>query len=81
MKRFVGIVVFVFVVALSSQAFAADVYVTKNGKKFHAEGCSLIKSKQTVKIDEAQAVKEGLLPCGKCHKSKMIKVAQGEQQK
>jgi len=66
MKRLIAMAVFVAVVTMSSLAFAADVYVTKNGKKFHTASCALIKNKETVKMDDSQAAKEGYKPCGKC---------------
>jgi hypothetical protein len=41
------------------------VYVTKSGKKYHAEGCkSLGRSKIPMKLEDAQ--KRGLTPCGSC---------------
>ena len=55
--------------AMTSVSFAADVYATKNGKKFHKEDCRLIKNKGAVKIDEAQAKAKGLEACKVCFKA------------
>lgn len=53
-------------VSMATCAFAQDVYVTKSGKKFHKETCALIKNKQTVKLQQEEAVQKGLSPCKKC---------------
>lgn len=42
------------------------VYATKNGKKYHQSGCSLIKNKQTAGMSVAEAESKGLTACGKC---------------
>ncbi|MFH1622446.1 MAG: hypothetical protein ABIA97_04920 [Candidatus Omnitrophota bacterium] len=44
------------------------VYVTKNGKKYHKETCPFIKNRETVNMDEKEAIAKGLKPCGKCFK-------------
>lgn len=80
-KKAVGIIVLAAFVAMATTAFAADVYVTKNGKKFHTEICPLIQNKQVTKMDDAQAMKEGRTPCSKCFKDKVAKVNQVEKKK
>ncbi len=50
----------------TTAAFADDVYVTANGKKYHKEDCRLIKTKHPVKIEKSEAVKKGLEPCKSC---------------
>ena len=66
-------------------ASAEDVYVTKNGKKYHAELCRLIQNKSPHKVSMDEALKKGLTPCKLCSKdaavehqaSKSIKGKQG----
>ncbi len=52
----------------STLAFAADVYVTKNGKKYHKAECQLIKNKNPQAIAKEDATKKGLTPCQRCFK-------------
>ncbi len=54
--------------ALTTQAYADQVFATKNGTKYHKESCPLIKNKGAEKIDKAQAMAKGLEPCKKCFK-------------
>ena len=49
-------------------AFAADVYVTPKGKKYHKADCRMLKNKEAVKMDEDEAIAQGLKPCGICLK-------------
>ncbi|MCF4151793.1 endonuclease/exonuclease/phosphatase family protein [Dethiosulfovibrio sp. F2B] len=45
------------------------VYITKTGKKYHADGCSYLKkSKIPITLKEAKA--KGYTPCSKCHPPK-----------
>ena len=43
---------------------ARTVYITRTGKKYHREGCSYLKSKAEVTVDEAKG--RGLEPCSRC---------------
>ncbi len=61
------------VLVVSSVAFAADVVVTKRGKKFHLATCTLIQGKTTSVMDEQQAIAKGLKPCPRCFKTKDMK--------
>ena len=56
------------VIMVSSAAMAADVVVTKRGKKYHQPTCALILKKETSTMDEKQAQAKGLTPCAKCFK-------------
>ena len=70
MKRF--IVFTALTVLLSSNAaFADQVFVTKNGKRYHQQTCPLIKNKGAQAIDLKTALEEGLQPCSKCFKDKL----------
>lgn len=40
------------------------VYRTATGKKFHRDGCSYLKSKFEITVEEAQ--RRGLTPCSRC---------------
>ncbi len=50
----------------TTYVFAADVFATKQGKKYHKEICRFIKNRETTKLDEQEAVTKGLVKCGKC---------------
>lgn len=50
----------------STFAFAEDVYVTKNGKKYHKANCLLIANKNAKPISLEEALKKGLKACHKC---------------
>ncbi len=69
-KKIIALSVLVAFLGLTSSAyvFAEDVYVTKNGQKYHKEDCRLIKNKNPQKIDKAQAREKQLEPCGRCYK-------------
>ena len=54
------------VLVMSTAVFADAVYATKNGKKYHKQECVFIKDRETVKIDDKDAIAKGLKPCGKC---------------
>ena len=68
MRQLISIVMAALLLTTSSLAFAADVYVTKNGKKYHTQECRWVKNRETVKMSEEDAVKKGYEPCGKCIK-------------
>lgn len=70
-KKFVVSAVCGAILMACSLAMAADVVVTKNGKKYHAPSCGLIVNKQTTTIDEQQAIDKGLSPCSKCMKAQV----------
>ena len=70
MKKLVVVTSFLVLLA-SSAAFAEEVYVTKNGKKYHQQTCLLIKNKGAHVIDMKDAVAQGLAPCSKCFKDKL----------
>ncbi len=46
--------------------FAEEVFVTKQGTRYHSEGCFLVakKDKEKISLEDAQA--KGLTPCAKC---------------
>ncbi len=67
--------------ATTTYVFAEDVYSTSNGKKYHKEGCRLVKNKGAKKIDKADAVKKGLAPCHSCFKQEQALAAPQEQKK
>lgn len=51
--------------ATCATASAKDVYVTQKGKKYHVEECRWIKNRETIKMEEKEAIKKGYKPC-KC---------------
>jgi len=70
MKRLIPMLLAVMLLSTASFASAKDVYVTKNGKKYHAEDCRWIKNRETVKMTEEKAIEKGYKPCGVCMKEK-----------
>lgn len=46
--------------------FAEDVFVTKQGTKYHNENCSLIANKVKSQMSLEDAKAKGLTPCSKC---------------
>ena len=55
--------------ASTTCAFAEDVFVTPNGKKYHKEMCSLMKNKESaVSLEKGKALDDGYGPCKKCFK-------------
>ena len=44
-----------------------DVFITRYGKKYHNEGCPVIKTKQTQRVNSYNAEDLGFVPCKKCH--------------
>lgn len=55
------------VLSASTVVFAADVFVTQNGKKYHKEICRLIKKKESERtLDKKAAIEEGYSPCKRC---------------
>lgn len=57
----------------------AAVYVTTNGKKYHKEGCRFIKNRETIVMNEDEAVTDGLAPCGWCFKERIKAEAESEE--
>lgn len=53
-------------------AFAKDVYVTNKGKKYHVEECRWIKNRETIKMDEKDAIQKGYKPC-RCIEKEEVK--------
>ena len=58
--------------ATSSIAFAADVHVTKRGKKYHKLECLTIKNKETTALSKEDAIESGYTPCRRCFKEDVI---------
>jgi hypothetical protein len=73
MKTYVKQLVFLFFLLTASiyQATAQTVYVTENGKKYHAKNCSLAKTGKKG-LTLAEAKKGGFEPCKAC-KAEAIK--------
>lgn len=59
--------------AMSSLAFAEDVFVTKRGKKYHQEICRVIQKSKVTAIDELEAEEKGYEPCKRCFKEEGVK--------
>ena len=70
-KKLMVLALGLMILSSASLAFAEDVYVTKNGKKYHTQECPLIKNKGPIKISKEEAIEKGLAPCGKCFKDEV----------
>jgi hypothetical protein len=68
MRKWLAIVLCMTFLTAATLSYAGEVFVTKNGKKYHKATCILIKNKNAAPIDEKEAVAKGLNPCGKCFK-------------
>ncbi len=68
MRKYVAILVCAVFLSAAVTVFADDVFATANGKKYHAEGCPLVKNKNPQPITKVDALEKGLTPCQKCMK-------------
>lgn len=71
MKRLMMTGLLMAMLMTTTQVFAEDVFATKNGKRFHKEGCELMKTKNVTKLERNEAAKKGLTPCKKCFSDKV----------
>ena len=54
-------------------AMADEVFVTKNGSKYHKASCRLLKKKESAKkLDKDDAIEKGYTPCKRCFKEDVI---------
>ncbi len=66
-RRFMMLGVLVAFLAATTCAFAEDVFVTQNGKRYHKEVCRLLKNKDSaIKLEKSKALGDGYGPCKKC---------------
>ena len=75
-RKMMMVVLLVMFLGVATHSFAEDVYVTKNGKKYHKEDCRLVKNKKPIAVDRATALKNNLAPCGLCFKDEISKMGQ-----
>ena len=66
MKHLAVLALGIIFLSVTTFAQAEDVYVTKRGKKYHKEGCLLIKNKGAEKITLKEALEKELTPCQRC---------------
>ena len=66
MNKFLTVILAGMMLVSSTFAFAEDVYVTKNGKKYHKADCLLVKDKGAKPISMEDAQKKSLKPCRRC---------------
>ena len=74
-------ITFLSVLLIASGVQAAEVWVTPKGDKYHMATCPLIKNKEVVKMEQADAEKKGLKACTRCFKSAEKKTMQKKQPK
>jgi hypothetical protein len=59
------IIAFLFILCVSFKGFSQTVYITEQGKKYHAKNCSLVPTgKKGIQLAEAK--KLGYEPCKHC---------------
>ncbi|MFZ5800820.1 MAG: hypothetical protein ACOY3D_05550 [Candidatus Omnitrophota bacterium] len=58
--------VFLAVLLLATSLALADVYVTKQGAKYHSQDCNLIAKRNAQPMKLEDAVAKGLTPCERC---------------
>ncbi len=63
MRKSIVVVVGVMMLAVTTRAFAMDVYVTQKGKKYHTAECRWIQNREVTKLNEAKAKEQGYQPC------------------
>ena len=71
LKKIIPVILGMAMLSMTTFASAEEVYVTKNGKKFHKEAtCRFISKRESHKAERAEVMKKGLEPCQRCFKSK-----------
>ena len=61
--------------------FAADVFITQKGSKYHKEICRLIKNRDNVTtLDKEEAVEEDYGPCKRCFREDVVVDGESDQQ-
>ncbi|MDP8213309.1 MAG: hypothetical protein P9X22_08515 [Candidatus Zapsychrus exili] len=72
LKKFIIMAVLAVFLATTTAAFAADVFVTENGAKYHKQECMTIKNKDAKKLEKDEAIEKGYLPCKRCYKEDVV---------
>ena len=67
-KKVIALALCAIFLSVSANAFADNVFKTKNGKKYHTADCPLIQSKNPQEVSLKEATEKGLKPCSKCFK-------------
>jgi len=81
LKRMLMMSLVAMMLAGTTMAYAADVYVTKHGKKYHKADCPLVKNRDVTEMTEKKAKGKGLEPCAKCLKKKARKAEEPKKAK
>ena len=59
--------------SVTTHVFAADVFVTQKGSKYHKETCRLIVNKENItKLQKEKAKEDGYGPCKRCFKEDVV---------
>ncbi len=67
-KRILAVVLCTMMLSAGTMAFAENVFVTKNGSKYHKADCRFVKNREVEEISKEAAIEEGLTPCSRCYK-------------
>ena len=66
MKKAMMLGLAVVFLSMTTLAFAEEVFVTKQGKKYHKEVCRLTKNRDVSALDKETAETKGYTPCSRC---------------
>ena len=66
MRKLILTVLLMSFMSVTAFVYAEDVYMTKNGKKYHKEVCRFTKNREVNSLAMDEAISKGLKPCGKC---------------
>ncbi len=80
LRKTIMTVLFLSLFAMTTLGAAEEVYVTKNGTKYHKELCRFIKNKGAEKIDLQDAITKGLKACHKCYPDSVASAQKIEKQ-
>jgi len=65
-RRLAALIMCLAFLTITSSLFAEDVYITKQGKKYHESDCRFVTNRDTQKISLDVAKTKGLEPCSRC---------------
>ena len=71
------------VLTMATCVSAEEVYMTKNGKKYHKKICRLVKNKKNIRmLEKEESIEKGYTPCKRCYKEDVKKVLKkGDEKK
>ena len=81
-RKLVMAVMLMTFLSAATVVFAEDVFITRNGSKYHNEICRLLKNKENVKkMDKKEAIEKEYTPCKRCFNEDVIPEGQAVEKK